>query len=132
MLDERAFAIRPLVPSAIQHNTKVLSQLRNLTSSLFGIAAGILGLEAYAGFGFYLLGTVLVSALVWALLADGTPGRYFGTPASMSRRTTTASADDANADADVGAGWQLWTEEVVGGLSSFVLTWTLFYGLVRA
>lgn len=29
--------------------------------------------------------------------------------------------------------WELWFGggELVGGLSSFVLTWTLFYGLVR-
>jgi hypothetical protein len=31
-----------------------------------------------------------------------------------------------------GGNWQLWTEGVMGGLSSYVLTWTLFYGLVRA
>lgn len=58
---------------------------------------------------------MFVSGLVWALLAEGKPGRYFGT-------------DGAG---DGGKGWRLWTEEVVGGLSSFVLTWTLFYGLVR-
>ena len=30
--------------------------------------------------------------------------------------------------------WELWVGggELVGGLSSFVLTWTLFYGLVRS
>ena len=30
--------------------------------------------------------------------------------------------------------WELWMggNELLGGLSSFVLTWTLFYGLVRA
>ena len=26
----------------------------------------------------------------------------------------------------------IWTADVVGGMSGYVLTWTLFYGLVRA
>ncbi|KAI9794201.1 MAG: hypothetical protein M1816_006126 [Peltula sp. TS41687] len=138
--------INPLVPTSIQHNTKyhtnthpppfgthapkVLSHLRNLTSSLFGIAAGILGLEAWVGFLFYVVGTTVVSALVWALLAGGRPGVYFGS------LTTTQGNNEGEEEGEKGSGsgggWRLWTEEVLGGLSSFVLTWTLFYGLVRA
>jgi ER membrane protein complex subunit 6 len=30
------------------------------------------------------------------------------------------------------SGWELWTAGLVDGLSGFVLTWTLAYGLVRA
>jgi hypothetical protein len=68
-----------------------------------------LGLESYPGFAFYLVGTLLVSALVFALRADSRPKSFFYKPFG-----------------------DLWTGELVSGLSSFVLTWTLFYGLVRA
>ena len=88
---------------------QILSHIRHLTSSLFGIAAGILGLESYAGFAFYLVGTTFVSALIWVLLG----GRAPGLEGPEGART-------------------IWTAEVLGGLSGYVLTWTLFFGLVRA
>ena len=88
---------------------QVVSQIRSLTASLFGIAAGILGLESYPGFLFYLSGTLLVSALIWAVLAQRKPEKFF--------------------ESQLGG---LWGKDVIGGLSSFVLTWTLFYGLVRS
>lgn len=73
------------------------------------MAAGTLGLESYPGFVFYFLGTFLVSILLFFLGAEGKPSQYFHRPLG-----------------------DLWGGEVFGGLSSFVLTWTLFYGLVRA
>ncbi|MCJ1367777.1 hypothetical protein MMC16_006911 [Acarospora aff. strigata] len=109
MIDEREQAIHPVVAESVQHNARTISNIRSLTASLFGIAAGILGFESYTGFLFYLVGTLLVSTLIYFLLAEGRPSRYFQSQVS-----------------------DLWTAEVFGGLSSFVLTWTLFYGLVRA
>jgi hypothetical protein len=88
---------------------QVISNIRNLTASLFGVAAGTLGLESYPGFIFYLVGTLLVSILLFALKTDGKPGAYFYRPLG-----------------------DMWLGDVFGGLSGFVLTWTLFYGLVRA
>jgi hypothetical protein len=88
---------------------QVISNIRNLTASLFGIAAGTLGLESYPGFIFYLIGTLMVSILLFTLKANGKPGAYFYRPLG-----------------------DMWLGEVFGGLSGFVLTWTLFYGLVRA
>lgn len=92
-------------------NTPVqtVSNIRALTASLFGVAAGSLGLESYPGFAFYLAGTAAVSALIFALKADGDAARYFYSP----------KAD-------------LWIGDMFGGLMSFVLTWTLFYGLCKA
>jgi len=87
----------------------VVSNIRNLTASLFGVAAGTLGLESYNGFLFYLLGSLFVSVLLFALKTDGKPSAYFYRPLG-----------------------DMWFGEVFGGLSGFVLTWTLFYGLVRA
>ncbi|KAL2050737.1 hypothetical protein ABVK25_008975 [Lepraria finkii] len=109
MPTERELAISPIVQESVQHNTRVISNIRSLTASLFGVASGILGLESYAGFAFYLLGTFFVSVLIWAFLAKGKQGEYFQGPLS-----------------------ELWAGDVLGGGMSFVLTWTLFYGLVRA
>ncbi|KAI4163850.1 MAG: hypothetical protein LQ342_002623 [Letrouitia transgressa] len=109
MIDERELAIHPIVQESVQHNHQVISNIRNLTASLFGVASGILGLESYAGFVFYLLGTVVVSALIYVLRAHRDQRRYFQSPFA-----------------------DLWASEVLSGLSSFVLTWTLLYGLVRA
>ncbi|MCJ1332480.1 hypothetical protein MMC10_009173 [Thelotrema lepadinum] len=134
MIDERARAINPIVPESVAHNSRVrlplplspsiklppktnppspaqqvLSQIRSLTASLFGIAAGTLGLESGAGFVFYFVGTVFVSELVTRVLAAGKPERYFENVYS-----------------------ELALKDVFGGLMSFVLTWTLFFGLVRS
>lgn len=107
--EERELAIHPIVATSVQHNTQVVSNIRNLTASLFGVAAGTLGLESYTGFIFYLLGSLFVSALLFSLKTNGKPGAYFYRPLG-----------------------DMWLGDVFGGLSGFVLTWTLFYGLVRA
>ncbi|PSN63035.1 hypothetical protein BS50DRAFT_103269 [Corynespora cassiicola Philippines] len=109
MNDERELAINPIVATSVQHNTQTVSNIRNLTASLFGVAAGTLGLESYPGFIFYLVGTLIVSALIFAFRTEGKPADYFHRPLG-----------------------DLWTGDVFSGLSGFVLTWTLFYGLVRA
>jgi len=110
MLDERELLINPVVQENVVHNTKTVTDIRSLTSSVFGVAAGILGLESYTGFAFYLTGSFFVGLLMVFLLAGGQPKNYF-----------------QNAT-------EIWTHEVFGAssLSSFVLTWTLFYNLVRA
>ena len=136
MPTERELAISPVVQESVQHNTQVyplptpllqqiccyplpspvttdpsiqvISNIRSLTASLFGVASGILGLESYSGFLFYLLGTFFVSVLIWGILAKGKQGDYFQ-----------------------GAWSELWAGDVLNGGMSFVLTWTLFYGLVR-
>ena len=90
-------------------NDQVVSQIRSLTASLFGVAAGVLGLESLQGFLFYFLGTIFISQMISSVLAHGEPDRYFE-----------------------GKWSGLWGKDVFGGLSSFVLTWTLFYGLVRS
>jgi len=91
------------------HSPQTVSNIRNLTASLFGVAAGTLGLESWPGFLFYLLGTLLVSGLIYVLRAETRPGKFFYRPAT-----------------------DLLMGELVSGVMSFVLTWTLFYGLVRA
>ena len=73
------------------------------------MAAGTLGLESFPGFIFYFLGTAIVSMLIYALKAESKPESYFYRPLG-----------------------DLWAGDLFGGLMSFVLTWTLFYGLCKA
>ena len=104
--------------------------MRSLTSSLFGIASGILGLESYSGFIFYFLGTLFVSLLVWLLRAEGL-GLSGQRPQRPKEDRQGSSGQRLYFENPI---WELWMggNELLGGLSSFVLTWTLFYGLVRA
>ncbi|KAF2764788.1 hypothetical protein EJ03DRAFT_320628 [Teratosphaeria nubilosa] len=109
MLDERQLAITPIVQESVQHNARTVSNIRALTASLFGVAAGTLGLESWPGFIFYFLGTAIVSVLIYGLKAESKPEAYFYRPLG-----------------------DLWAGDMFGGLMSFVLTWTLFYGLCKA
>jgi len=105
-------------PNADTLNYQVLTTLRNLTASLFGIGAGILGLESYPGFIFYLVFSLLTTALVYVF------------------RVQPAIARDPSGKANITrffkGSLELWSGGLIEGLSGFVLTWTLFYGLVRA
>ncbi|EMC94939.1 hypothetical protein BAUCODRAFT_148984 [Baudoinia panamericana UAMH 10762] len=109
MSDERELVIQPIVTESVQHNARIVSNIRALTASLFGVAAGTLGLESYPGFLFYFIGTALVSVLVYFFKAESKPQAYFYRPIG-----------------------DLWGGDMFGGLMSFVLTWTLFYGLCKA
>ncbi|KAK3713215.1 hypothetical protein LTR37_008648 [Vermiconidia calcicola] len=109
MIDERELATHPVVQESVQHNARTVSNIRAITASLFGVAAGTLGLESFPGFIFYFIGTVIVSVLIFTLKADNNPKAYFFRPTG-----------------------DLWVGDMFGGLMSFVLTWTLFYGLAKA
>ncbi|MCJ1442801.1 MAG: hypothetical protein MMC23_003298 [Stictis urceolatum] len=122
-LEERARIISPIVPEAVAHNARVLSQIRSLTASLFGIAAGILGLESLEGFIFYFFGSMVVSELVISMRSGGQPEKYFVGPAAEGKAGQVGGLRDR-----VG----VYSADVVSGLSSFVLTWTGVYGLVRS
>lgn len=137
MSAERENQIHPIVQESILHNTKVrrpflrascthgpadprfqtLSNLYSLTSSLFGVTAGILGLESYTGFLLYLLLSIVTTVLVYVLKVSP-DSRSEGRALLDTQRFFKGAA-------------QFWTGGLMGGLSGFVLTWTLFYGLVR-
>lgn len=119
---------------------QVLATVRSLTSSLFGIAAGILGLESYAGFIYFILGTLFVSFLIWLLRIKASQSSGAGQQqpksdvdgGSRAKRSTNVVTRGQSLYFE-NAIWELWMggNELWGGLSSFVLTWTLFYGIVR-
>ncbi|POS80765.1 hypothetical protein DHEL01_v200852 [Diaporthe helianthi] len=118
MPTEKELQISPIVQESVMHNTKALANLQSLTASLFGVAAGILGLESYAGFLFYIGFTLLTAVLFYAIRVA---------PASLS-----AGKPVFDTSRYFRGQLELWTSGLSGGLAGFVLTWTLFYGLVRA
>ncbi|KAF0517041.1 transmembrane protein 93-like protein [Gigaspora margarita] len=95
------------VPENIAHNVKTITFIRSSMSAITGSAAGILGLTGYFGFIFYGTTALFTSFLIWALKTQVKPGIYF-------RNRT-----------------DVWIEGVFGGLFSYVLFWTLLYGIVH-
>ncbi|KYO37785.1 ER membrane protein complex subunit 6 [Alligator mississippiensis] len=91
---------------AVRGNAAILDYCRTSVSALSGATAGILGLTGLRGFVFYLLASVLLSALL-VLKAGRRWGKYF-----KSRRP-------------------LFTGGLVGGLFTYVLFWTFLYGMVH-
>ena len=138
MPSEQEYQLHPVVPDSVAHNGKVrnfhsggipgrcfltlvfkvLSNLHSLTASLFGVAAGILGLESYSGFLMYLLFSIITALLFYALRVA---------PESLAEGRSTLSTGRFFTSA-----FDFWTSGIFNGLSGFVLTWTLFYGLVQA
>ncbi|KAK3310509.1 Rab5-interacting protein-domain-containing protein [Chaetomium strumarium] len=118
MSSEQELQISPIVQESLMHNSRTLYNLQSLTASLFGISAGILGLESYSGFLFYLVFSLLTAVLFYlvrvapsSLAAGKSPldtSRYFRGP------------------------FEFWAGGLMNGLAGFILTWTLLYGLVRA
>lgn len=123
-LQETYLTIHPLVPDSIQHNTRMLSNIRSISSLLLGIAAGILGLESLNGFLFYFISQQLISSLFFFLLVEGSAEKYFpGTVAEIRK----GKGKRVSAWRDVWFGGGLFTE----GLSGFVLGWAGVGGVIR-
>ncbi|OLN88668.1 ER membrane protein complex subunit 6 [Colletotrichum chlorophyti] len=118
MSSERDYQISPIVQESVVHNTKALSNLQSLTASLFGVAAGILGLESYNGFLFYFLFSFITTILVY-VLRIAPQSSSAGLPFLSTSRYFKGPQD-------------FWIGGLFSGLPGFILTWTLFYGLVRA
>ncbi|KAJ4295966.1 hypothetical protein N0V88_004668 [Collariella sp. IMI 366227] len=118
MLSERELEIAPMVQESLMQNSKTLYNLQSLTASLFGVSAGILGLESYAGFLFYIVFSLLTAVLFYMLRVAPT-SLAAGKPVLDTSRYFKGS-------------FEFWAGGLMNGLAGFILTWTLFYGLVRA
>ncbi|WYZ34823.1 hypothetical protein EsH8_I_001099 [Colletotrichum jinshuiense] len=118
MPSERDYQISPIVQESVMHNTKTLSNLQSLTASLFGVAAGILGLESYSGFLFYIILSFVTVFLTYIL--------------RIAPESTSAGLPFLSTSRYFKGPLEFWTSGLTGGLPGFILTWTLFYGLVRA
>jgi len=137
---EQEYQIAPIVQDSVMHNTRVrsptlgarlpspvlltvvggktLSNLQTLTASLFGVAAGILGLESYSGFLFYLAFSFLVTGLFYGL--------------RVAPKAASSGKGALDTSRYFRGPFEFWTGGLSGGLAGFILTWTLFYGLIRA
>ncbi|KAJ1660151.1 hypothetical protein IWQ61_000882 [Dispira simplex] len=91
----------------IVHNNRILEHVQTLGCAFSGTSAGILGLSGLAGFLYYALSWGVLAAVVFGLKTHTTPSNYF-------RGSTT-----------------LLTQGVVSGLFTFILFWTLAFGLVH-
>jgi len=115
---EKELQISPIVPESVMQNTKTLADFQSLLGSIFGAAAGILGLESYSGFLFYFVLTLLTTVLFYVLRVAPTSLKAGLAPLDTSRYFRSR--------------YEFWFGGLFGGLPGYILTWTLFYGLVRA
>jgi len=126
-LQETHYALYPLVQDSLQHNTRMLSNLRSISSLFLGIAAGILGLESLNGFLFYFISQQLISSLFYLLLVEGETESYFAGTVVKGAGGKSGEGKRVGAWKDVWLGGGLFTE----GLSGFVLGWAGVGGVIR-
>ena len=91
---------------AVRQNSAVIDYCRTSGAVIAGAAAGIMGLTGLYGFAFFILFSVILSAIL-SMKAGRDWNKYFTT-----RR-------------------QLWIDGVVGGLFTYILVWTFLYGMVH-
>ncbi|OEH78363.1 rab5-interacting protein [Cyclospora cayetanensis] len=96
---------RPVVAENVSHNLRQIHLNRHMTALTAGAVAGICGLENLAGFGVYMLLTVMGS-LVFLLEAKMRLNAFFLKPTEP------------------------FTGSLFSGLMTFVLSWTLVYNAV--
>ncbi|KAI0071836.1 hypothetical protein K474DRAFT_1629950, partial [Panus rudis PR-1116 ss-1] len=93
-------------PPNVQYNASKLYTVKFLSSCFAGAVAGILGLENWRGFALFLLSVLFTSACLY-IKAKGRPAKYF--PGGL---------------------WEL-VNPGQENIFSFILVWTLFYGIVH-
>ncbi|KAI8826740.1 Rab5-interacting protein-domain-containing protein [Fimicolochytrium jonesii] len=94
-------------PVALRSNISTLQYARSSLAFLSGAAAGILGLQGWLhGFLFYAACSLIMSISLW-VKSGFAPTKFFPTAEAV------------------------WTSEVAGNAFSYLLFWTLAYGLVH-
>ncbi|EJD01699.1 uncharacterized protein FOMMEDRAFT_142240 [Fomitiporia mediterranea MF3/22] len=97
---------RLIYPPNVVHNS-ALNSIKFLSSCFAGAVAGILGLENWLGFAFFAASTLLTAACMYVVNCKGRPAKYI--PGGV-RELANPGQDN---------------------VFSFVLVWTLFYGIVH-
>ncbi|TFK46955.1 hypothetical protein OE88DRAFT_1738998 [Heliocybe sulcata] len=90
----------------VQHNSALMT-VKFLSACFAGATAGILGLQNWLGFALFLVSTLLTSVFIYAVNCKGRPAKYI--PGGL---------------------WEL-VNPGQDNMFSFVLTWTLFFGIVH-
>jgi len=92
-----------IYPPSVAANSSI-TNTKFLSACFAGAAAGILGLQNWTGFIFFLVSTLATSAVIYSVNCKGNPGKYFQ---GGMMELVNPGQDSAFA---------------------FVLVWTLFYG----
>ena len=96
---------------AIAHNAQIFSFCRTIASAAGGCAAGIIGLTNLNGCYFYLLVHLITSAVI-QLKIESTTDKKSKTKIVKSKG-------------------EIWYENLFGGATTYILFWTLVYGIVH-
>jgi len=97
-----------IYPQNAQHNTLALSNLKFVTSCFVGAVSGVLGLENLYGFLLFVVSALLTSGIVYGVRFKGQKVERY-----------------------VSGGWWELVNPGQENVFSFVLLWTLFYGIVH-
>ncbi|KAE9395265.1 hypothetical protein BT96DRAFT_978060 [Gymnopus androsaceus JB14] len=104
----------------VQHNTLTLTSIKFISSAFAGAVAGVLGLTNLAGFGLFALAMLWAAFCIYIICCQGKPGRYLA--------SSVAGSGSGNGGASA-------LMELLNPGSdnafTFVLVWTLFYGIVH-
>lgn len=99
----------------LQSNLSSVFNIKFLVFIFSGATAGVLGLTNLYGFLLFAFSTVLCAALVALVSCRGSPSKFVGDGKGMSDKSA-------------------WTSLLTPGMDNvwgFILTWTLFYGIVH-
>eukprot|EP00043_Microstomoeca_roanoka_P000476 m.27843 g.27843 ORF g.27843 m.27843 type:complete len:98 (+) comp10339_c0_seq1:119-412(+) len=91
---------------AVAENNRQLQACRTLSAILFGVAAGVLALTSWHGFLFFIISSFFLSSYLNLIIGSKSKD-YFSSPSA------------------------LWFDGIAGNAFTFVLFWTLTYGLVH-
>ncbi|KAH9910935.1 hypothetical protein B0H21DRAFT_524958 [Amylocystis lapponica] len=99
-------AAQLLFPPNVQYNNNRVYTVKFLSSCFAGAVAGVLGLQNWLGFAVFILSTLLTSASLY-FKCNGRPEKY------------------------IPGGWWELVNPGQENIFSFVLVWTLFFGIVH-
>ncbi|KAJ7227080.1 hypothetical protein GGX14DRAFT_539225 [Mycena pura] len=101
-----AAAQRIYAPNALYNSS--LTTVKFLAACFAGAVAGILGLQNWAGFALFLTSTVFTALCIYAINCHGHPAKY------------------------IPGGWMFLLNPGQDNAFTFLLVWTLFFGIVHA
>jgi len=101
-------ATQPLYPPHVVQNVTTLFNIKYLSSCFAGAVVGVLGLENWVGFALFALTTLITSVLLYTIKCRATPHKY------------------------VYGGLLPLINPGTDNIFSFILVWTLFYGIHHA
>ncbi|KIK64592.1 hypothetical protein GYMLUDRAFT_220570 [Collybiopsis luxurians FD-317 M1] len=108
----------------VQHNALVLTSIKFISSAFAGAVAGILGLTNFAGFGLFACAMLWASFCVYVVCCGGRLGSYL--PSAIA-----AAPKGKGNESGSGSGLLELLNPGSDNAFTFVLVWTLFYGIVH-